>query len=65
MQRDTAIVQSRSSRAAGTVANIMRLGPVFVDAVQEKCLEPLVTSLREESKNGGPMSMMAGMGAGR
>jgi len=51
-------------RAAGTVANIMRLGPVFVDAVQEKCLEPLVTSLREESKNGGPMSMMAGIGAG-
>lgn len=50
-------------RAAGTVANVLRLGSNFVDAVQERCLEPLVTCLREESSDKGPMSMLHGLGA--
>lgn len=49
-------------RAAGTVANVLRLGSVFVDAVQEKCLEPLVKALREEtSDKDSPMSIMRGL----
>jgi len=51
-------------RAAGTIANILRLGDVFVDAVQERCLDPLVKALREEAKDKGPSSMMRGLGAG-
>jgi hypothetical protein len=51
-------------RAAGTIANIMRLGSCFVDAVQETCLEPLVKALREEVKDKGPMSEVRGLGAG-
>jgi tetratricopeptide (TPR) repeat protein len=52
-------------RAAGCVANVLRLGSVFVDAVEEKCLEPLVTVLREDSKGkGGPMAMMQSLGLG-
>merc|ERR1712070_135839 len=40
-----------------------RLGTVFVDTVQEKCLEPLVKVLREETtEESGPMSMMRGLG---
>merc|ERR1711988_960193 len=50
-------------RAAGTVANILRLGNCFVDAVQEKCLEPLVKALREEAADQGPMSDVRKLGA--
>jgi len=51
-------------RAAGTIANICRCGSVFLDGVQEKCLVPLVTALREEAKDQGPSSMVQSLGAG-
>lgn len=51
-------------RAAGTLANVLRCGSGFVDAVQEQCLEPLVKALREESADQGPMSMLRTLGAG-
>jgi len=50
-------------RAAGCIANVLRLGNVFVDAVQDRCLEPLVKALREEATDQSPMSMM-NLGAG-
>jgi len=51
-------------RAAGTIANVLRLGSNFVDAVQETCLEPIVTALREEAADKGPMAEVQKLGAG-
>lgn len=48
-------------RAAGTMANILRLGPLYVDAVQDRCLEPLVKALREEADNTQGSSSMRDM----
>lgn len=47
-----------AGRAAGALCNVLRLGAAFVEAVHEKCLEPLVAILREESKADGPASML-------
>jgi len=49
-------------RAAGTITNMLRLGESFIDAVQEKCLKPLVVALKEESSGEGPKSMLQGLG---
>jgi hypothetical protein len=49
-------------KAAGAAANLLRCGDTFVNAVEEQCLKPLVTALKEESVCGGPMSMLGALG---
>jgi len=45
-------------RAAGALCNLVRLGDSFAAAVQERCVEPLVTALREETSGEGASSFL-------
>jgi len=45
-------------RAAGAICNVLRLGDVFVSAVQERCLKPLVSALREECSGDGRSQLL-------
>jgi hypothetical protein len=49
-------------RAAGTITNLLRLGDSFIDAVQDKCVKPIVAALKEESSGQGPMAALQGLG---
>jgi len=51
-------------RAAGAVANILRCGEVFIAAVHEKCLEPLIKALGEEASSAGPADLLRQLGGG-
>jgi len=50
-------------RAAGALCNMVRLGDVFVMAVHEQCVEPLVKALREESSQEGASAFLKALHA--
>eukprot|EP00441_Pelagodinium_beii_P047349 CAMPEP_0197621836 /NCGR_PEP_ID=MMETSP1338-20131121/2275_1 /TAXON_ID=43686 ORGANISM="Pelagodinium beii, Strain RCC1491" /NCGR_SAMPLE_ID=MMETSP1338 /ASSEMBLY_ACC=CAM_ASM_000754 /LENGTH=1093 /DNA_ID=CAMNT_0043191385 /DNA_START=80 /DNA_END=3361 /DNA_ORIENTATION=- len=55
-------------KAAGALCNVLRVGDVMAQTVQEQCTKPLLTALREENESEGPAAkmkdLMSQMGAG-
>jgi len=45
-------------KAAGALCNVLRLGDVMAQQVQDMCTKPLLTALREECQSEGPAAKM-------